>query len=142
LTWSAPFLNGWGFLKIHSGSILNMAASKNLHQLREQFAAENGFLLSLRTELIWNKEQFSQLVALMQQYLETTEHGEQIDRWVAEGFWFTESFVKDWISHPDFPKHHPLDYYAAAIDRLHDLSHWLFFGESPMGSGTLKPFAA
>jgi hypothetical protein len=111
-------------------------------ELQEIFEAEDGFLLRLRTELIWDKALFKSLVQAMQQYLETTESSDCIARWAAYGFWFTETFTKDWISHPSFPKSFSADYYEAALERLHELSYWLFFGESPMESGTLAPFDA
>ena len=108
--------------------------------LRKIFEAEDGFLLRLRTDLVWDKEAFKTLSDAMQLYLEKIVPGEQIERWAAEGFWHTETFTKDWVSHPSFPKEHSSHYYEKALERLHDLSYWLFLGESPMQNGTLKPF--
>jgi hypothetical protein len=119
-----------------------MTNNASLTNLIEIFDAEDGFLLNLRTNLEWNKAAFKTLVDAMQHYLENTAPDERIDRRVAEGFWYTETFTKDWISHPSFPRPHSTIYYEAALARLHDLSYWLFFGESPMQSRTLEPFGA
>jgi hypothetical protein len=119
-----------------------MIDPKSSIQLRTAFEAEDGFLVRLRAELIWDKESFQTLVDAMQQYLEKTGPAEQIERLVAEVFWFTETFTNDWISHPNFPKPHAPRYYEKALERLHGLSYWLFIGESPAQSGTLEPFDA
>jgi hypothetical protein len=31
----------------------------------------------------------------------------QLDRSMAEGFYYTSRFVRDWTSHPDFPRPEP-----------------------------------
>ena len=100
--------------------------------LRAEFAAEDGsFLLQLRTDLTWDTAAFDRLTTAMLEVLRTTEYADQIPRWVAEGFWLLDTFVRDWSSHPDFPRPLPVEYYSAAYARLHDLAQWLFVGESP-----------
>jgi hypothetical protein len=65
---------------------------------------------------------------------------EEIERWVANGFWYLDTFVPEWSSHPDFPRPHGDDYYQAAYRRLGDLAYWFFFGESPyQADGPLPP---
>jgi hypothetical protein len=54
-----------------------------------------------------------------------------LDRWMAEGFWYVPSFVRDWTTHPNFPRIHNAEYYQKAYQRLDDLAYWFFFGESP-----------
>jgi hypothetical protein len=119
-----------------------MTDNASTTNLKKIFDAEDGFLLQLRTNFEWNKASFKTLIDAMQHYLENTAPEERIERWVAAGFWYTETFTKDWISHPSFPRLHSTHYYEAALARLNDLSYWLFFGESPMQSGTLEPFDA
>src|SRR5262249_4631351 len=103
--------------------------------LRREFAAEEGsFLLQLRCDLRWDKDAFSRLIQAMERCAAAREGRDQIERWVAEGFWYTERFTREWSAHPDFPRPHGDRYYEAANERLSDLSYWLFIGESPLES--------
>lgn len=109
--------------------------------LKGEFDAEDGsFLIQLRCDLEWSKDDFQRLVNAMQKYLERHPATESIERWIASGFWYLDHFAKDWTSHPDFPRRHEQDYYERAYERLHELADWLFTGESPYKSGTLDPF--
>ncbi len=99
--------------------------------LRREFDGEAGsFLIRLRCELEWDTEAFSRLTAAMQACAQAHEGVDTIARWIAHGFWFVEHFARDWSSHPDFPRVHGDPYYTEACERLHDLSYWLFVGES------------
>jgi hypothetical protein len=53
-----------------------------------------------------------------------------IATWTANGFWFCDTWIKEWTSHPNFPRP-PEDAYRDAIELIHDLSYFLFYGESP-----------
>jgi hypothetical protein len=109
--------------------------------LRREFNAEEGsFLLQLRCSLVWDKAAFSRLVQAMEKCAVANKGAKKIDRWIAEGFWYLETFVPEWSSHPNFPRPHGDEYYDAAYQRLRDLSYWLFVGESVYeGGGPLKP---
>lgn len=110
--------------------------------LRHEFTEADGgsFMLKLRLELEWDRDSFSKLIAAMERCARDHEGRPQIDRWVAEGFWYLGWFVRDWSSHPHFPRPHGEAYYSAAYERLHDLAWWLFFGESPyLKRAPLKP---
>ena len=109
--------------------------------LRREFEAEEGsFLLRLRSELEWDKGAFSALVLAMEGCAAESAGRPSIERWVAEGFWYLDWFVREWSSHPNFPRPHGEAYYEAAYGRLHDLAWWLFMGESPYeGKGPLAP---
>jgi len=67
----------------------------------------------------------------MRAYVRTRQPGSDIPQWIAQGFWYLDGFVRDWSSHANFPREHDPMYYQAAFARLHDLAHYLFFGESP-----------
>lgn len=113
-----------------------------LATLRYEFdAEENSFLLKMRCNLEWDARAFEILIDAMQAYLESDRDKEHIDRWIAQGFWFANHYVKYWTSHPAFPKQLPESYYECAYQRLYDLAYWFFAGESPYESGTLPPFA-
>lgn len=99
-------------------------------------------MLQLRGDLHWDHDAFLRLIACMQAYLESDRDVENLPRWVAEGFWFLDHFVRQWTSHTDFPRTSTHEYYEAAHQRLHDLAWWLFMGSSPQQSGTLETFDA
>jgi hypothetical protein len=100
--------------------------------LRHEFEAGDGsFLIQLRPSLIWDRTAFSRMTEAMRDCAAHHETSDSRPQWLAEGFWFLGSFVREWSSHPNFPK--PLDasYYKAAYQRLDDLAYWFFRGESP-----------
>jgi hypothetical protein len=53
---------------------------------------------------------------------------DQLDRWIAEGFYYTSWFVRDWTSHPNFPRPDPEQYHNDCIRRIADLADWFFQG--------------
>jgi hypothetical protein len=100
--------------------------------LQSEFdAAEGSFLFELRSDLRWNLEAFTRMTTVMYRYASSRKGEADIPRWIARGFWHVESFVRDWSSHPSFPREHEASYYERAYTRLHDLSYLLFHGESP-----------
>lgn len=113
-----------------------MKRNAHLAVLKHEFDAEEGsFLIQLRPNMEWDKEAFSRLVAAMQVCCRESEKKRTLPRWIANGFWYIPSFVKDWVSHPNFPRAYPSDYYERAFQRLDDLAYWYFFGESPYERG-------
>ncbi len=40
-------------------------------------------------------------------------------------------FVKDWTSHPNFPRRRSDEYYNAVYEYLSSLAYWFFVNESP-----------
>jgi hypothetical protein len=105
--------------------------------LRNEFdAGDSSFLISLRPKLEWDKKSSTRLATAMNlcAVSEASEH--KLERWVAEGFWYVPRFVREWATHPNFPKVHALDYYERAFTRLDDLAYWYFRGESPHESET------
>ncbi len=100
--------------------------------LRHEFGAEEGsFLLQLRVHLEWDRDAFDRLLAAMETCCRDHAGEEKLDRWLAEGFWYLTSFVRDWTTHPQFPRPFPEEYYDAAYQRLDELAEWFFTGESP-----------
>jgi hypothetical protein len=67
----------------------------------------------------------------MKDCAEAHEGVESLPRWIAEGFWYLATSVRDWSSHANFPRTFEASYYASAYQRLDDLAYWLFRGESP-----------
>ena len=51
------------------------------------------------------------------------EPPEQLARWLVEGYWYLSDFVPGQISHPDFPRLEPAEYYQSAVKRLWDLQN-------------------
>jgi hypothetical protein len=101
-----------------------------LDLLRREFSADQGtFLLGLRGEgLEWDKAAFSRLEKAMRSACEHFQDSHQLDRWMAEGFYYTSWFVRDWTSHPNFPRPEPDQYYEDCIRRIADLADWFFQG--------------
>ena len=105
--------------------------------LRSEFEASDGsFLIQLRSDLHWDKESFTRLITAMQQCCQKHSKSETLERWMANGFWYVPSFVREWTTHPNFPRVHSAEYYQKAYQRLDDLAYWFFFGESPYLNGT------
>lgn len=100
-----------------------------LEVLQSEFAAEPGsFLEAGRLERRWDHVAFQRLQRAMIEVCRELAGREALDRWIAEGFWFIERFVRDDCSHSDFPR--PACY-KAALERVESLSFWLFIDESP-----------
>jgi hypothetical protein len=103
--------------------------------LRHEFEAREGsFLIQLRPDLVWDRSAFSRLTDAMRECAVHHESRQTRDRWIAEGYWYLATFVKDWSSHPNFPRPFDASYYEAAYQRLDDLAYWFFRGESPHAS--------
>ncbi len=104
--------------------------------LRNEFeAGEESFLIKLRPNLEWDKAAFSRLAVAMNLCAEREAREQKLERWVAKGFWYVPKFVREWASHPNFPKIYATDYYERAFTRLDDLAFWYFMGQSPYESG-------
>jgi hypothetical protein len=110
----------------HAGNV------DDLDLLRHEFSAEDGsFLVQLRVDLHWDRRAFSRLEQAMRRVCAQQESREQLDRWLAEGYWYMSDFVAGHISHPDFPRPEPAEYYQSAVRRLWDLQNWFVTGRSP-----------
>ena len=106
--------------------------------LKKEFEGEEGsFILKLRCELNWDKNAFSSLASSMCDVAEKYKGKQSIPTWIAHGFWFFDTWVKEWTSHPDFPRPEK-EYYENSIELIHDLAYYLFIGESPYEDDTLK----
>ena len=47
---------------------------------------------------------------------------------MAEGFYYVPRFVRDWTTHPNFPRLQPQQYHDDCLRRLDDLADWFFHG--------------
>jgi len=109
-----------------------------LISLRHQFeAAEGTFLLIIRTELRWDWPTLRQMTSTMFHAIEELKGESRLDRWIAEGFWFCDTWVPAWTSHPDFPQQDSQDR-AGALELIHDLAFALMTGQSPYQDDTLR----
>ena len=105
--------------------------------LRRHFEAEEGsFLLKVRCELSWDWVEFRAMTAAMYDVAAEVAGKETIETWIANGFWFCDVWVKDWTSHPNFPRPDQKSY-DEALRLLHELAWFLFFVESPYLDDTL-----
>ncbi|MFJ8917318.1 hypothetical protein [Amycolatopsis sp. NPDC102389] len=98
--------------------------------LRQEFEATKGsFLLGLRgARLEWDRVAYRRLERAMRVVCERLQGDDRLERWMAEGFYYTSRFVRDWTSHPNFPRPEPERYYEDCLQRLDDLADWFFHG--------------
>ncbi len=108
----------------------------HLKILSREFAAEDGsFLIALGTDLVWDRDAFLSLTEAMRACCEKHSTTDTVERWLAEGFWYLQRFVRDWTQHPEFPRPYPADYYERAYGRLDDLAEWFFTDLRPDDPG-------
>lgn len=109
--------------------------------LKSEFDGERGsFLLTARCELSWDRDAFRRLTSAMYDVAERTHQEKAIPQWIAHGFWFCDTWIKQWTSPPDFPRPDEV-YYQESCELIHDLSCFLFLGESPYEDDTLHELA-
>ncbi len=106
--------------------------------LKRQFDAEEGsFLIQARVRLKWDWDAFRRLTSAMFDVADEVKGQPSIETWIAHGFWFCDTWISSWTSHPNFPRP-PEDAYRDAIELVHNLSYLLFIGESPYKDDTLR----
>ena len=106
--------------------------------LRREFDAEPGtFVLRLRCDLEWDWAAFRLLTAAMYDVADAVKGQESLETWIANGFWFCDTWVRDWTSHPNFPRPDH-QRYTEALELFHDLAYFVFYGESPYADDTLR----
>ncbi|MCJ8314224.1 MAG: hypothetical protein HRU38_18905 [Saccharospirillaceae bacterium] len=111
------------------------------NKLRSEFeAGENSFLIKLRCELSWDWDAFYKCSSLMFDVAIIENKKQSVDMWVAQGFWFMDTWVKDWTSHEKFERPES-ERYEKAILMLSELAYLLFNGESQYSDDTLEKLA-
>jgi len=107
-----------------------------LDTLRHELEAnDDSFLIHMRVELVWDQEAFSRVTEAMRTYCDRHTESDVIERWGASGFYCLSWAVKDWTTHPNFPRSYPPEYYENAYQRLFDLCCYFFDGFSPYDAG-------
>lgn len=97
--------------------------------LRNEFeAGEGSFLTGLRVERVWDRAAFTRLERAMRWACERYQDHDRLERWMAEGFHELSRSIRDWTSHPDFPRPVPARYHQECLERLDDLADWFFRG--------------
>src|SRR5262249_48927980 len=109
-------------------------------------AGEGSFLIQLRVQLAWDKAAFTRLTEVMLACCQTYDARERrapgigsgadttpLPRWLAEGFRYVSTFVRDWTTPPAWQQTSvpEQDYYDAASERLHMLAAWFFTEDCP-----------
>jgi hypothetical protein len=100
----------------------------------ELTAADGSFLLTLRSEYRWDRARFSVLARALWACCRATCDEDQLPRWLAGGVWELCSGAPGIISHPDFHREHPEEYFERARELLMALGTEFFSGE-PMWEG-------
>ncbi|WP_279581363.1 hypothetical protein [Fodinicola feengrottensis] len=78
--------------------------------------------------LEWDRAAFSRLEQAMRAACSRCQGQDLLERWMADGFHYVSRFVRDWTSHPNFPRPEPLSYHHDCLERLDDLADWFFHG--------------
>jgi len=121
-----------------SAAVIPAETMTPTEKLRGQFDGDDGsFLLRARCELTWDWDAFRALTAAMYDVADDARGKDAIETWVAHGFWFCDTWIREWTSHPSFPRPDK-EAYDAAIELIHDLSYFLFVGESPYEDDELE----
>jgi len=104
--------------------------------LRHEFDAEEGsFLLQARVRLKWDWDAFRRLTSAMYDVADEAKGQPSVETWIAQGFWFCDTWIRDHTSHPNFPRP-PEDAYRDAIELVRNLATFLFLGENPYKDDT------
>ena len=105
--------------------------------LKSEFDAEEGsFLIQVRVGLKWDWDAFRRLTSAMYDVADEVKGQPSIETWIAEGFWYCDTFIRDWTSHPSLPRP-PEKAYRDALALLGDLASFLFTGLNPYKDDTL-----
>jgi hypothetical protein len=109
--------------------------------LKQEFDAEDGsFMLRARIELVWDEIAFRRLTSAMYDVAVTVKDLDEIPRWIALGFWHADTWIRDWTSHPDFPRPES-GHRERAYELIHTLAYLLFMGERPYQGDALQKLA-
>ena len=106
--------------------------------LRREFYAEEGsFLVQARVRLEWDWVAFRRLTSAMYDVADEVKGQPSIETWIAQGFWFCDTWIRDWTSHPNFPRP-PEEAHRDALALLNQLAGFLFMGQSPYQDDALR----
>lgn len=104
---------------------------------RELDAEEGSFLLQARSRYVWDWDAFRRLTSAMYDIADEVKGQPSIETWIAQGFWFCDTWIRDHTSHPDFPRP-PEEAHQEALELLDALAYFLFMGESPYEADVLR----
>ena len=99
------------------------------------YADEGSFLIRVRCRLEWDWDAFRRLTSAMYDVADAAKGQPSIETWIAEGFWYCDTFIRDWTSHPNFPRP-PEKAYQDALELLNHLASFLFTGLNPYKDDT------
>jgi len=106
--------------------------------LRREFNAEKGsFLLQARCDYEWDWDAFRRLTSAMYDVADEVKGQPSIETWIAQGFWFCDTWISGHTRHPNFPRP-PEKAYQDALELLDNLASFLFFGQNPYDDDTLQ----
>jgi hypothetical protein len=106
--------------------------------LRREFDAEEGsFLIQVRCRLEWDWDAFRRLTSAMYDVADEAKGQPSVETWIAQGFWYCDTFIRNWTSHPNFPRP-PEGAYRDALELLSNLASFLFTGLNPYNDDTLR----
>src|SRR5689334_4982493 len=105
--------------------------------LKSEFEAEKGSFILQARRYEWDWDAFRRLTSAMYDVAEEVKGQPTIETWIAEGFWFCDTWIRGHTSHSNFPRP-PEDAYREALALLNHLASFLFTGQSPFKDDTLR----
>lgn len=114
-----------------------------IEQFQQEIDAKEGsFLLQLRCHVHWDWAAFHRLTAAMYALADKAQYQDQVDKWIAQGFWFIDTALADMSQHiqgqaglADQAR------FKDALELIHDLCSFYFLGESPFQDDSLRQLA-
>lgn len=112
---------------------------RQLRELRDELEAAKGSFLEGFFTGTWSADRFERLLTLMEQACEDHEGAERVERWIASGFWFVESWVRTVALRPQFTQQRSRALLEADCERIVQLTSWFFDGERPAEAAPAEP---
>jgi hypothetical protein len=107
-------------------------------ELKRQFDSEkDSFMLIAYGNLRWDWQEFKKLISAMYDVASEVRGQDRIETWIAQGFWYCDTWIRDWTTHPNF-QHPEQPAHDHALELISHLAYFLFFGESPFIDDTLE----
>lgn len=100
---------------------------------RELKGEEGSFILDLRCNLTWDHHKCMETLQAFYAFIRSSEKNDYLERELAYGFWFFDSFVKSWTSHESFRAANGCSeqYYQHAYEIIYFLVEWYMGYDCP-----------
>jgi hypothetical protein len=84
----------------------------------------------MRAEAKWDWVAFKDLSRAMFEVAKADRDKEHVEKWIGQGYWFCDTWIRSFSAHPSFPRPETKRY-EAALEILSDLAFYYFEGVCP-----------